>query len=355
MRYIIHNKHLIVPENQQAFFQQEVEKKIALLEKILAGYKKDLLLEVFIKKNENHDYHLAVSIRLKSKWLLQQGSGPNPFFLVNELLDKLRNRIKDQLSIERREYIKKRRHHSSQTFIENIDTLTKLHQGNEYSLFEHIVKTNLPLIRNYIKRRLKFAKHKGLAGNALISADDLLNEVFLKAFELYSSRPDEQEAFVPWLYQLADEIVEKHVQETALESANTQSLSELEKATASSMEENFTADADGDLVMLEELDDPSYQSKYYHAEELLKGLVDDEMLKKIEKMDIDQTHNKICYILAGQPVLKRTIFDLYWLEGFDQVEISKIKSVSIAEVQDTLEEVRSLIVNELALWVSQSS
>ena len=355
MRYIIHNKHLIVPENQQAFFQQEVEKKIALLEKILAGYKKDLLLEVFIKKNKNQHYHIAVSLRLKSKWLLQESDGPNAFLLVNELLDKLRNRIKDQLLIERREYIKKRRHHSSQTFIENFDTLTQLNQRNEYSLFEHIIKTNLPLLRNYIKRRLKFAKHKGLAGNAVMSADDLLNEAFLQAFELYSSRPDELEAFVPWLYQLADEVVEKHVQETALESANTQSLSELEKVTASSMEENFTADADGDLVMLEELDDPSYQSKYYHAEELLKGLADDEMLKEVEKMEMEQTHNIICRVLAGQPVLKRTIFDLYWLEGFDQDEISKIKRVSIAEVHDNLEKLRRLIVNEFTKWLSQKS
>jgi RNA polymerase sigma factor (sigma-70 family) len=349
MRYIIHNKHLIVPENQQVFFEQEVEKKIALIEKILAGYKKDLLLEVFIKKNKNQHYHIAVSLRMKSKWLLQESNGPNAFFLVNELLDKLRNRIKDQLSIERRDYIKKRRHHSSQTFIENFDTLTQLHQQNEYSLFEHIIKTNLPLLRNYIKRRLKFAKHKGLAGNAVMSADDLLSEVFLKAFELYGSRPDEKEAFVPWLYQLADEVLEKHVQETALESANTQSLSELEKADASSMEENFTADAEGDLVMLEELDDPSYQSKYYHAEELLEGLVDDETLKKVEQMDINQTHNIICNVLVSQPVLKRTIFDLYWLEGFSQDEISKIKKVSIAEVHDTLEELRKLIASKFAL------
>jgi RNA polymerase sigma factor (sigma-70 family) len=352
MRYIIHNKHLITPQHQQIFFEQEVDKKVKGMEEILRGYKKDLLLDVFIKKNSSNQYHVAASLRLKSKWLLIEKSGFDAFLLINENLDALRNRIKEQLSLERREYLKKRKHHQLQTIGEQMDKLSEFHEKGDKEVFEHILSINLPSLRNYIKRRLKMAQVTGAGKSAVVSLDDLVGEVYTKAFELFEERPDEIDAFVPWLYQLADDLLEKHIKELLFENEHKQSLHELERAEAESMEENFTTDADYDLVMLEELDDPSYQSKYYNAHELLKGLTTEETLHEVEKLDEGQVHNLVCNVLAKQPALQRSIFDLYWLEGFSEAEIGRIKRTTTEEVQASLQELRKKIVKKIELIIS---
>jgi RNA polymerase sigma factor (sigma-70 family) len=352
MRYIIHNKHLITPQHQQIFFEQEVDKKVKGMEEILRGYKKDLLLDVFIKKNSSNQYNIAASVRLKSKWLLIEKRGNDTFLLVNEVLDTLRNRIKEQLSIERREYLKKRNHYQVQTIGEQMDKLSEFHEKRDKEVFEHILNINLPSLRNYIKRRLKMAQVTGAGKSAVVSLDDLVSEVYTKAFELFKERPDESEVFVPWLYQLADDLFEKHIKELLFENEHKQSLHELERAEAESMEENFTTDADYDLVMLEELDDPSYQSKYYNAHELLKGLTTEETLHEVEKLDEGQVHNLVCNVLAKQPALQRSIFDLYWLEGFSEAEIGRIKRTTTEEVQASLQELRKKIVKKIELIIS---
>jgi RNA polymerase sigma factor (sigma-70 family) len=351
MKYAIHNKHLIEPESQQKFFEEEVQKKIKRLEKDVSHLEQEkkgnaviLNVDIFIKKEGKRLYSISVSLSLKGKTLVLEDKGEIPMLVVNELLDKLRRQLRDHLAIRRREYLYKRKNRQSAFMIENMDRLSSYRKKDERESFVQLLTQLLPSIRSYIQRRLEMAKATGLNKNGVLTLDDLADETYTRVFELFDTKPDIAENLLPWVYQAADAVLNERLGEIDFEKMHITGLGKITKAEIKSMEEEFTADADPDLVMMEELDDPSYNTDQFNPVEILKDNADEEIIGKVDQ---EQAHEMINRTLAAIPVLERSVFDLYWLERMRVEEIAFIKRIPEKEVEKILANATKIITRQL--------
>lgn len=103
MDYIIHNIVLVRPGKQQESFEGSIRRKIKQLEKVLAGYKEQLMLEIFLNTDENASRHIALSLPLKNKTLTVDCETKSEPWGIEELMDQLGDMIEKQLKAEQKE------------------------------------------------------------------------------------------------------------------------------------------------------------------------------------------------------------------------------------------------------------
>jgi hypothetical protein len=103
MDYIIHNLVLVRPGRQQDSFEGSIRRKIRQLEKVLQGYTDQMMLEIFLNADENASRRIALSLPLKSKTLTVDGESNAEPWSIEELMDRLGDMIKKELSTERKE------------------------------------------------------------------------------------------------------------------------------------------------------------------------------------------------------------------------------------------------------------
>ena len=118
MEYKIHQLAHVSPANQQSFFEEEVRKKVARLQKILRDYPHVPLLEIFVKKEGSLEYFITATMTMRGKTLTAEEKGTQPVIVVNNVLDKLRGLLKKFLQFERKEFLHERKR-NSQDLAEN--------------------------------------------------------------------------------------------------------------------------------------------------------------------------------------------------------------------------------------------
>jgi len=103
------------------------------------------------------------------------------------------------------------------------------------------------------------------------------------------------------------------------------------------MEEKFTTDGDGDLIMFDELDDISYHKKDY----ILKNIfLEDNQDENMAKLDQDiraseiQKHINMVLFKLPRPVQK--VYELFTVHQFNIPEIAKIQNRTEVEINALL-------------------
>ena len=118
------------------------------------------------------------------------------------------------------------------------------------------------------------------------------------------------------------------------------------------LEENFTMDADNDLIMNEDLDDISYHQNnsseselpYDNDEEEVKTFLGIDQIDKYKEHTDRATLRKVYYKL---PVNTSNIVDLYILGKLSFHEISGILNMEVSEVKEIVNFVRETIKKQL--------
>jgi DNA-directed RNA polymerase specialized sigma24 family protein len=114
------------------------------------------------------------------------------------------------------------------------------------------------------------------------------------------------------------------------------------------MEEQFTMDADEELVMVEDLDDFETVNDWYAADNLIYGEDEDSMLDEITlRIHQEEIHRVIEKKLAKMPLFKRTVMDLYLINQMTAGEIAEVKQISVTEVEAVVREVNQELKREL--------
>jgi len=347
MEVVINNKHLLGED--AASFERQVERKLKSFERVLKGYKKKPPLEIHVKKvNAAGEYRISASLNMKRKPLFIEDSGIEPAALIASLLDRLKRWTRQQVHIERKEYLHERKTRHRETIGEHLVQLQKQIEKKDRKAFAELLQKNLPGVKNYISRRLKMAQLTSLLKTRQLTLEDLTDELYLQVFEKFDQRPKDKVVFLPWVFKLADEIIEKHLKETEFEKEHTAShIEKLVKDEYKTLEENFSANAEGQPVMLEEMDEQTYQGDYYHWEDIFTEDSEEELLEQIDRHDIEDAHEVISLLLARLPALERSVFDLYILESKTIEEIAYIKGRPEKEIGEIIEKVRKILRGSL--------
>ena len=204
--------------------------------------------------------------------------------------------------------------------------------------FQRITPLLQPL-KSYIKRRLRVAYLSMQIRTPVYTSGDLLHEVLLKAYDNYSKKP-ETLTLEEWLYQIANERLEKYIRKRTAKEARLEGLETLKQDELSTLEEiPFTADADGEVWFPEDLDDCEYQPRAFNPP---ASQSDPE--KQLERKEEER---RLLQAFSRVPEHERVVFELFVIEGFSKEAVARICKISPNEVVRTADRVTGQILREI--------
>lgn len=230
---------------------------------------------------------------------------------------------------------------------DNFETLKRLRNEDRREAFNELLLKVLPDIKRYITRGLRIALEKGVISHNKFEPEDLFDQLIIDVYDHLDEVPDKEE-FHAWLFRRAEKLLEDMEVEEEFESYFYDNIDDYSRPELVEMREAFSTDGDGDLVMMEELDDISYKNHHY----ILKNIfLDDAHEDLMALLDTDQQKNRaerhLESALFQLPPNMRSIFELATEQLFSIEDIARIKGVSADRIQKTLERARELLQNTL--------
>lgn len=230
---------------------------------------------------------------------------------------------------------------------DNFETLKRLREEDKRSAFNELLLKVLPDIRRYITRGLRIALEKGVISHNKFKPEDLFDQLIIDVYDDLGEVRDKEE-FHAWLFKKAEKLLEDMEVEEEFESYFYDNIDDYSRAELEEMKEAFSTDGDGDLVMMEELDDISYKNHHY----LLKNIfLDDAHEDLMALMDTDtqqgRTQHHLDSVLFQLPPNMRSVFELATEQLFSIEDIARIKGVSQERIERTLDRARELLRDSL--------
>lgn len=214
-------------------------------------------------------------------------------------------------------------------------------QENNFEEFYKKILTLVPELKTFMIGSLKALEDQGKLDKRYYDADEMLDEVYLDSFKLFSSATDTTKLRRSLFKNAIKKIETKRAQEIP-DNVNTHSLL---KAELKTLNVEFTTEADGDRILFEDLDDISYRQKrgwqtvIYLNDHLEKQLVDKLGLKETSLLS-DEKRRTLGILYSTIPERSKTIIELQIFGDQDNHEISEILEVPEELVERILFKVR---------------
>lgn len=215
-------------------------------------------------------------------------------------------------------------------------------EENKASFNAQLLKI-LPEVKAYINGRLNAAIKKGHFSKNKYKADGFINQLFIEVYD-HIDEVKEEKDFYLWLFKKTNELLEDTIVEEAFDDFFFKNIDAYSKPEWDAMEEEFSTDGDGDLVILEELDDTSYNHNDYTLDDVF---VEDHRKALIEK--IDKNLNKeaidrhVQMVLHNLPLPMQTVFELSTKQHLDVPEIAQVRNCTVKEVENLIQDARKAL------------
>ena len=209
--------------------------------------------------------------------------------------------------------------------------------------FNALLLKVMPEVKRYVAKRLHTALVKGHMPRGKYKPDDFTDQLFIEAYDHFDEIAGEKELH-PWLFKKADKLLEDVLVEEEFDNFFFENIDDFAKSEWDTIEEKFSVDGDGDLIPFEELDDVSYRKHDYIAKNIF---LEDDKQDKFVKLDMQLGKDAIAkhteMVLHQLPLHMRTVFELFTEHQFGLPEIAKIRDRTFQEVDQLLEEARSIL------------
>lgn len=361
MRYEIINDKNVVEASVVRQLEALLERQADRLDKYVKAYKKPLVLEVHSKKPGPNTYLITLLLDLRSKPLVVKNKDADPVTAFSNGFNALRHKLTQQLQIERRQHQRYRKGLLQARVEEVVEPLLSFKEEQDPAMFARLIKKAMPHLIGYLRRRIKQANITHTLRKEAMKAEDLMNELYLRLYNRFdTSMASHKQQVYMWLYQEADRLLAEVIDQHGV-TALQEDIEVLQKPINQTMEEQYSIDADGDYMMIEEFDDPSYG---FNDTQFAAGLYDvytyllddhtQEFLDAETEFDLmneDQqaAMHRMMYSLSD---FKRSILDLYAYEHLSIEDIAIIKNVPNEKVEAALAEVKAIM--HAALLPSQT-
>lgn len=351
MKYVIHNEKVIRNKRSRDNALKVIDKQVERLGRFVEQYPKPLTLDIYFNQYNKTTYIVSAFIKLKEGVVYVKDKGTDLPPTIYLLFNKLRIALNKRINKERKEYLYKRKDRRFEAVMEYAGELKQYKKDHSKELFHELLKVLLSDVARYIRRRMKSAEMTTAVKKGKFKVQEILDELYLMAYDRLNEVPGNG-GINTWLYQLADEVLDKHLKEIEFEQSHLEQLSKIVDQENKDMDEQFTIDAEEEIIPLEELDDYSQQIGMYHANELFteddENSILDELTYQYNKKDI---HNFIEKELLKFPVYKRNIMDLYLLHQMTIADIAEIKRMTSTEIEAVIAEVGYYLRRKLSILV----
>lgn len=210
-------------------------------------------------------------------------------------------------------------------------------EGNQPS-FNNKVLEIMPEIKSYINERLNTAIKKGNFSKGKYKADDFIDQLFIEIYD-HIEEVEKEDYFYLWLFKTTNKLLEDIIIEEEFDDYFFENIDDYSKLEWDEMQEKFSTDGDGDLLLIEELDDASYPHNDYTLNQVF---IEDKEKAIIEKLDKELSAEKIqehfALVLYNLPSKMRHVFELSTKPHIDLEEIALVQNSSLTEVKNLLQE-----------------
>ncbi len=215
-------------------------------------------------------------------------------------------------------------------------------QANKDAFFE-VLNDILPKLKQYIRHRIKTYEAKGVFKKNFYSADGILGDVYLKIYDRFDQIPDENRLKTE-MFKIADEILEEYAARER-KPAKSVPVQKILKEELQLMNEDFTVNADGELILLEELDDISYKQDEFKPKIFLFDKdAEVQLARALGLSPEDFADEKFRSLFGGfyaqMPETIRRIIDLYVFGELTPGEISLVTGLGNEDIELTLKTVK---------------
>ncbi|MBL4592493.1 MAG: sigma-70 family RNA polymerase sigma factor [Flavobacteriales bacterium] len=221
--------------------------------------------------------------------------------------------------------------------------LVQSKKDEDRNSFNELLLSILPEVKKYIVNRLKRAIKKEKISEGKYKAEGIIDQLFIEVYEKIEEVKQEGDLYL-WLFKKTDELLNDILVDEEFDQLFFENIDNYSKPQWDEMEERYSIDGGGDLVLEEDLEDISYNKSNY---KLADVFIEENEKDLIDKLDHELSERKISnsidMILHHLPQLMQSIFELYTNHQFEFEEIAEIKSISTQEVGQLLEDTRRSI------------
>lgn len=218
--------------------------------------------------------------------------------------------------------------------------LKQLKKEGDLSTFNNLLLKAMPEVKRYVNKNLNRALSNGKIDRNKYRADDFIDQLFIEVYEHIDEIENEKELY-PWMFKKVDELLGDILVEEEFDSLFFENLDNYSKPEWDAMQEKFSTDGDGDLVMKEEWDDISYAKNDYVLNHVFVEDGDQEIIVQLDKelgAENIKKHSEL--VLRHLPGPMRRVYELFTEHQFDVAEIAKIRNSTIKEVESLLDAAR---------------
>jgi len=220
------------------------------------------------------------------------------------------------------------------------DQKTKADQQGFFLTLEDIA----PGLRNYIRQRLRSAERRRLIPPDFYAPEDVIDDVLLTVYERFDEMPDDAKALRIKLFQLANKRLDEIIAQEAWHRRAVR-LEDILEEEMKMMDEipQMTVDADGEIVLVEDLDDAEIEPPEPKVI-LLEDSFEDEIL---EVVGVDRARVKedegrralLAHLYDRLPEQSRILLDLRTRGRLTVEEIAYVQEISVEQVKETLDRI----------------
>lgn len=225
--------------------------------------------------------------------------------------------------------------------------LKKLKKEENYIAFYDLLTEVIPILRPYIIKTINIAIKKNHFPKNKYVTNDFVDQLFVETYRNIGKFSDEDE-FNVWLYKKTNELLNDAITKEEFDDLFFYNIDDYSKQEWERMEETFTAESDGDLIMKEELSDISYYQIPYTLKDVFIENTEGELIKKIdETIHKDKIDRHLQLVLHNLPLQTQNLFELLTKQHLTVADIAEVLNLNISEVELLLDRVRILLKTSL--------
>jgi len=225
-------------------------------------------------------------------------------------------------------------------------------EGDQASFNKKVLEI-IPAIRKYVKGRLDTAIKKGSFPKGKYKADDFIDQLFIDIYD-HIEEVGKEEYFYLWLFKRINKMLEDSMVEEEFNDFFFQNIDDYSKPEWDEMQEKYSTDGDGDFMMIEELDDMSYNHNDYVLNHVFIEDKEKGLIEKIDKeLSAEKLQDHIAMVLHNLPTSMRNVFEWNTKQHLEFEEIAQLQNSTIEVIKqlfnDATKALRLSFLNRYAL------
>jgi len=341
MEYNINNVAILTNGTDRSYLETHLERFMKKMTLIPNKYKKSNTIDINLSITDSEKFKIGVSAYLNTCKVYCNLEGEKIQEIVPEIFSIFSKKIASEINNIRKQFSLDQKNTFLKLTALDKQHLLSLNKAEINKLFNSLIPVFLPSLKGYIKRRIMSAKLAEIQTLSNVDSKDIVNDVVVKVYPLFEKEIENIKDLNIWLIQTADIVLNK-----ILESAESDNISfeELVNSELGQLEEEYTIDGGGDLIMTDELDE--YDNELGIEEILISSSEENSF---IENLDISKStlKDKIYDELIKLPLKYQSIYDLYFFEYLDFEEIGIIKDMDATEIEAIIISVKELLTEKL--------